>query len=86
MSPNHKCARAVATILATHAAAAVFRGNAGDEAASASTGLTEVVVTAQRRSENIQDVPITIQALTGETLTAAERPRPSTTSSSTCRT
>ncbi|MFX7870392.1 TonB-dependent receptor plug domain-containing protein, partial [Acinetobacter baumannii] len=29
---------------------------------------TEVVVTAQRRSENIQDVPIAIQALTGDTL------------------
>jgi outer membrane receptor protein involved in Fe transport len=28
----------------------------------------EVTVTAQRRTENIQDVPITIQALTGETL------------------
>ncbi len=68
MSPNHKCARAVATILATHAGAAVFAATPADEAASPSTGLTEVVVTAQRRSENIQDVPIAIQALTGETL------------------
>src|SRR6204780_5950212 len=31
--------------------------------------LGEVVVTAQRRTENLQDVPITIQALTSETLT-----------------
>ena len=30
--------------------------------------LDEVVVTAQRRSENIQNVPITVQALTTETL------------------
>jgi outer membrane receptor protein involved in Fe transport len=30
--------------------------------------LEEVVVTAQRRSENIQNVPITVQALTTETL------------------
>jgi outer membrane receptor protein involved in Fe transport len=30
--------------------------------------ISEIVVTAQRRSENIQDVPITIQALTAETL------------------
>jgi outer membrane receptor protein involved in Fe transport len=31
-------------------------------------GLEEVVVTAQRRNENIQNVPITVQALTTETL------------------
>ncbi|MGH9562278.1 MAG: TonB-dependent receptor plug domain-containing protein, partial [Terracidiphilus sp.] len=37
--------------------------------ANASTDqLQEVVVTAQRRSQSIQDVPITLQALTGETL------------------
>jgi iron complex outermembrane receptor protein len=32
------------------------------------TELTEITVTAERRSENLQDVPITIQALTSETL------------------
>ena len=31
-------------------------------------GVQEVVVTAQRRSENLQDVPITIQAITGDQL------------------
>src|SRR5258706_4979117 len=31
--------------------------------------LQEVIVTANRRTENLQNVPITIQALTGETLT-----------------
>ena len=31
--------------------------------------IDEVTVTAQRRSENMQDVPITIQALTGNQLT-----------------
>ena len=30
--------------------------------------IQEITVTAQRRTENMQDVPITIQALTGETL------------------
>ncbi len=42
------------------------------EAASAAAPgdqLQEIVVTAQRRSENIQNVPISIQALTNETLT-----------------
>src|SRR5260370_5900611 len=31
-------------------------------------GLSEITVTAQRRTENMQDVPIAIQALTSETL------------------
>ena len=31
-------------------------------------GIQEVVVTAQRRSENLQDVPIAIQAMSGDTL------------------
>ena len=67
MSSNQKCSRAVATILAAHAGAA-FAAAPGDETATPAGGLTEVVVTAQRRSENIQDVPIAMQALTGETL------------------
>jgi outer membrane receptor protein involved in Fe transport len=67
MSSNQKCSRAVATILAAHAGAA-FAAAPADETAASAGGLTEVVVTAQRRSENIQDVPIAIQALTGETL------------------
>ena len=54
--------------------AAVFAAVAsaqGQQAAAQSEdalGLEEVVVTAQRRSENIQNVPITVQALTTETL------------------
>jgi iron complex outermembrane recepter protein len=35
---------------------------------SDAAGVSEIVVTAQRRTENIQDVPLTVQAFTGKTL------------------
>ena len=38
---------------------------------SASTGLEEIVVTAQRRAENLQDVPITVSAVPKDALDAA---------------
>ena len=38
-------------------------------AADSSDAIQEITVTAQRRTENLQDVPITIQALTGAALT-----------------
>jgi outer membrane receptor protein involved in Fe transport len=37
-------------------------------AATASAGVSEVIVTAQRRSESTQNVPMTLQALPGDTL------------------
>ncbi len=73
MMKNHKCARAVAAILGSHAAAAGYAAApAGPPGASepgtSAGGIAEVVVTAQRRSENAQDVPIAIQAFTAESL------------------
>src|SRR2546430_15751085 len=62
---NQKCARAVAAILGTHAAEAAYAAATPDQSEG---GIQEVVVTAQRRSENAQDVPIAIQAFTGDTL------------------
>src|SRR5258706_14011736 len=57
-------------ILSAHAAHAVYAAEPAGETPSASAGgLQEVIVTANRRTENLQNVPITIQALTGETLT-----------------
>src|SRR5262245_40025131 len=68
MNRNLKCARAVATILAAHAGAAAYGAPPAEETGAPAGTISEVVVTAQRRSENIQDVPIAIQALTGETI------------------
>jgi outer membrane receptor protein involved in Fe transport len=57
----------------SYAIAVVLSGAAGSAAAaaadtSASDQIQEITVTAQRRTENLQDVPIAIQALTNETL------------------
>ncbi len=65
MKHNKKIAYAISVALASAAHAAYA---AEEEQAAASAGLTEVVVTAQRRSESIQDVPITVQAITGDQL------------------
>jgi iron complex outermembrane receptor protein len=69
LKANRQVYCAVAAILGAHAAAASAATPAGAAPAGESDlGISEVVVTAQRRSESAQDVPITIQALTGETL------------------
>ncbi|MBS0393198.1 MAG: TonB-dependent receptor plug domain-containing protein [Proteobacteria bacterium] len=57
---NNRLAVAVTTVLSTCAAAAGAAESAG--------GIEEIVVTAQRRSESVQNVPITIQAVTGDQL------------------
>jgi iron complex outermembrane recepter protein len=48
----------------TTAPASDTTATSGSDAA----GVSEIVVTAQRRTENIQDVPLTVQAFTGKTL------------------
>src|SRR6266436_4595501 len=67
MKPNPKISAAVAAILWAPSTTLVFAAPADTAAATATGGeLAEVVVTAERRSESIQDVPITVQAITGE--------------------
>lgn len=58
---NHRLASAVAAVLAVGPTPAVL-------AQQATNALEEVLVTAQRRTENLQDVPLAVQALSGDTL------------------
>jgi len=59
LKANHKIAYAVLAALSASAGTAV---------AADSGGIEEIVVTAQRRNESIQDVPITIQAIGSDSL------------------
>ncbi|MEP6883716.1 MAG: TonB-dependent receptor [Gammaproteobacteria bacterium] len=67
MNSNPKLSYAIAAILSGAPAGFIHAAAATDTEASDS--IQEITVTAQRRSENIQNVPISIQALTAETLT-----------------
>lgn len=57
-----------AVLVALGAPAGMVYAAASDTEAAGEIGLAEVVVTAERRTESIQDVPITIQAISGEQL------------------
>jgi iron complex outermembrane recepter protein len=70
MKSNPKLCYSIAAILgSTSSGTALADIAAGSAAASSGGEIQEITVTAQRRSENLQDVPITIQALTADTLT-----------------
>lgn len=63
-SENHEVGAA-----ATFAAADTSAGSADDEGVSEGKhGLEEVVVTAQKREERLQDVPVPVTAISGQTL------------------
>jgi outer membrane receptor protein involved in Fe transport len=66
MNSSQKLSIAIAAVLGGGAAGLVQAAPAADTEASGS--LEEITVTAQRRTENIQNVPIAIQALTADTL------------------
>ncbi len=69
MKPNPKISAAVAAILGASSTAVVFAAAADTTTATTGSELQEVTVTAERRVENLQDVPITIQAISGQQLT-----------------
>src|ERR1700686_5506263 len=66
MNSNPKLSYAIAAILGGSSIGLSYAAPATDT--SESEGIQEITVTAQRRSENIQSVPITIQAISGEQL------------------
>src|SRR5260370_6246461 len=66
MNSNPRLSYAIAAILSGSAAGFAHAATATDT--EASDTIQEITVTAQRRTENVQNVPITIQALTAETL------------------
>ena len=66
MHLNPKLFRAIAGILGGCSATLTYAASMTDTGDS--EGMQEILVTAQRRAENMQDVPIAIQALTAETL------------------
>jgi iron complex outermembrane recepter protein len=72
MHSKSKLSYAIAAILSGTSGGMAYAATSTDTATTStdttSDSIQEITVTAQRRSENIQDVPISIQALTGETL------------------
>jgi iron complex outermembrane receptor protein len=68
MNSNPKLSYAIAAILSGAPGGLAYAAAPASEADTSSDAIQEITVTAQRRTENMQDVPIQIQALTGETL------------------
>jgi outer membrane receptor protein involved in Fe transport len=68
MNANPKLSYAIAAILSGSGLGLGVAHATTATDASDSEGIQEITVTAQRRVESIQDVPITIQAITGDSL------------------
>jgi iron complex outermembrane receptor protein len=69
MNFNPKLSYAIAAILSGSSAGFVYAAAPAADTEASTDMIQEITVTAQRRTENAQDVPISIQAMTAETLT-----------------
>ena len=69
MPTNHRISRAVALALASTVTLAALPAHAQEE--SAELRLEEVTVTARKRAESVQDVPISITAFSAEAIEKA---------------
>lgn len=58
----------IAIAAALIASQGAFAQDAGAQSAESETGVEDIVVTAQRREERLQDVPISVTAVTGDSL------------------
>lgn len=68
---NHKSAAALVAILMATSSTAAFAQAATSPNDDREAGIKEIIVTAQKRSERLQDVPIAIAAVTAEAATAS---------------
>jgi iron complex outermembrane recepter protein len=68
MKTNFMVSCAMAAVLSGCAGAAFAADAAADTAAAPVSGIQEVVVTAQRRTESVQKVPMTVQAFSTNTI------------------
>ncbi|HLZ82705.1 MAG TPA: TonB-dependent receptor [Caulobacteraceae bacterium] len=69
MKARYKASCAIAAILAGCGyAASAAAAEATADTTGAGTAVEEIVVTAERRNESVQNVPMTVQAITGTTL------------------
>ena len=69
MRAKYRASCAVAAILAGCGAAAAAYAAEATADTTGGAAVEEIVVTAQRRNESVQNVPMTVQAITGATLT-----------------
>jgi outer membrane receptor protein involved in Fe transport len=65
---NSKLSFAIAAVLGSASLGAIAATTGADTAAPPSDQLEEILVTAQRRTQSMQDVPISMQAFTGQAL------------------